>query len=93
MRTKFEYFGEDKTLPKDERVREVWITITEKNKDKLEKTIDLMYERIENEGFEFHRCPTVTATSYSDAVQVYDKEEADELKEIYKEFKKTLKNI
>ncbi len=52
-----------------------------------------MYERIENEGFEFHRCPTVTATSYSDAVQVYDKEEADELKEIYKEFKKTLKNI
>ncbi len=42
MRTKFEYFGEDKTLPKDERVRKVWITITEKNKDKLEKTIDFV---------------------------------------------------
>lgn len=77
--------------------REFWVTITTNNS--IQNNEFIMYnlmEHIENNSdYAFHRCSGVEADNnkltYIDSITVDDKDEYEEIKELYKEWKEGVK--
>lgn len=73
------------------------ITITG-NENEVNKAIDFFDEMLIKEGFELAKCPTVEKLEngnieYYDYISIEEIEQKEEIKEIYKEFKKKLRRL
>jgi len=91
MKSKFEYLidRDDDNKITD---RTIQITITDKTFILAESAFCSLENYLNAEGYNFTNCPFNTEFEYGDNIPVYSKEEADHIKKLYKEWKKSYKN-
>jgi len=92
MKFKFEYLID---RDDDNKIidRSVQITITSKTSDLAELALYNLAKHLNQEGYNFSGCPYNIENEYGDTIIVDNKEEADHIKKLYKEWKKIYKSL